>query len=222
VVAVRTEREPNRYEPLNETHRRVGEEEEKRRLAEADQARSASARPEPEQSRLQPEAEQDENSPEARLAARKAELEELVKRGRINQSEMTYRLAQFDNELAVEIEHGTPTRPPTGRGSSGNSPPELSAENEHKLAEPQQQTENATDRTDDRARDEPSRPRSEKQIEHEAEAAAYEITGRGEMTDARAARLARLRGFEQDIERETREGEGKGADRSNDPGDRSR
>jgi hypothetical protein len=33
VIAVRSEREPNRYEPMNETHRRVAEEEEKREAA---------------------------------------------------------------------------------------------------------------------------------------------------------------------------------------------
>jgi hypothetical protein len=99
---------------------------------------------------------------------------------------------------------------------------DIERENRHELAEPRQQAENLTDRTDDRGRDDASHPVPEKQIEREAEAAAYEVTGRGEMTNARAARLARLRGIDQEIERETRDEEGKGVDRSNDPGDRSR
>ena len=37
-------------------------------------------------------------------------------------------------------------------------------------------------------------------IEREAQAAEYEVTGRGEISDARAARLALLRSIDRDIE----------------------
>ena len=120
---MRTEREPNRYEPLNEAHRRVAEEEDKRRLAGQEHARSATAQPEPAPFRpgteprpQRPEAgpEHDPDSPEARLAAKEQELQKQVALGRINSSEMIHELRQFDNELRIEIEHGG--RPPLRDG----------------------------------------------------------------------------------------------------------
>ena len=216
---MRTEREPNRYEPLNETHRRVAEEEEKRRLAEQDQARSPPVEREAEPVRPGAEPDHDPDSPEARLAAKEQELEEKVRLGRITRSEMSYQLGRFDNELTVEMARGgTPSLAPRP-DTPGNREDEIVAGGER--AEPQspQPTYDARDQ----GRDDPSRRVPETRIEREAAAAEYEITGRGEMTDARAARLERLRGIDRDIENEGRENEGKGSpDLDNDSGDRSR
>jgi hypothetical protein len=227
VVAVRTEREPNRYEPLNETHRRVAEEEEKRRLAEQEQARSAQSEPEPlrpdtELRPHRPEAapEHEPDSPEARLAAMQKELENKVRLGRIDNSEMIYQLRQFDNQLRVEMEEaGTP--PPTQqRDLSGNSRDEMTAGEERVEPQSPRREEDHRDHADDQSRQKPSECAPETRIEREAQAAEYEIVGRGEMSDARAARLERLRGIDRDIERENRENEGKGPDLDHD--DRSR
>jgi hypothetical protein len=231
VVAVRTEREPNRYEPLNETHRRVAEEEEKRRLAEQEEARSAQAQPEPEPQRpgpdprpQRPEAEPD-YSPEAieaRLAAEKERLGELVKQGRIDESDMNYRFSRFDQNLRTEIEQAGMSPPTQHRDGSGNRRDELAAEPEHGGAQSPQRAEDAHDQPRDQARDDPSQRAPETRIEREAQAAEYEITGRGEVSDARAARLALLRSIDRDIERESRENEGKGPDLDHDSGDHSR
>ena len=284
---MRTEREAGRYEPLNETHRRVAEEEEKRRLA-AEQEQTPVAK-------QQREDEHDPASPEARLAAKQKVLDEKVRLKLITPGEMIHAMRQEDNEIVVEMnikemrrvrDQQAPARQPDQENSADRPPERLREESEaareqpieparadasqpvpetrierdaeaaayeitgrgemtdaraarlarlrqfeqdieresrqHEVAEPRQQAENVTDRTDDRGRDDANRRVPEKQIEREAEAVEYEVTGRGEMTDARAARLARLRGIDQDIERETRDGEGKGVDRSNDLGDRSR
>jgi hypothetical protein len=219
VVAVRTEREPNRYEPLNETHRRVAEEEEKRRLAEQDQARSASAQPESEPFRpgteLRPQRpetapDHDPDSPEARLAAREQELQEQVRLGKIKPGEMIYQLRRFDNELRIEIEQGG--MPPQGDSSGA----------EFESAQAPERVDDIRDQPTDQSRDDPNQRTPEARIEREAEAAEHEIVGRGEMTKARAARLERLRGIDRDIERENRENEGKGPDLGHDSGDRSR
>jgi len=219
VVAVRTEREPNRYEPLNETHRRVAEEEEKRRIAEQEQGRSASTQPEAEPNRPGPEPrpqrpeaapDHEPDSPEARLAAMQKELEEKVKLGRINNSEMIYQLRQFDNELRIEMEQGGTS---AQRGSPG-------AESENARA--RERTDDIRDQPTDQSRDDPSQRTPEARIEREAEAAEHEIVGRGEMTDARAARLERLRGIDRTLERETRENDGNGLELDHDSGDRSR
>ncbi len=227
---MRTEREPNRYEPLNETHRRVAEEEEKRQLAEQEQARSAQSEPEPlrpgtEPRPQRPEAapDHDPDSPEARLAAMQQELEEKVRLGRINSSEMIYQLRQFDNQLRVEMEQaGTP--PPTQqRDLSGNSRDEITVGEERVEPQSPQRVEVPRDHADDQSREKPSERVPETSIEREAQTAEYEIVGRGEMSDARAARLERLRGIDRDIERENRENEGKGhSDIAHDSGDRSR
>lgn len=201
---MRTEREPNRYEPLNETHRRVAEEEEKRRLAEQGQARSASAQPEPEPYRpgteLRPQRPEaapghDSDSPKARLAAMQKELEEKVRLGRINSSEMIYQLRQFDNQLRVEMEHGG--RPPLRDGSGA----------EFDNAQAPERADDIRDRQTEQTRDDPNQRMPEARIEREAEAAEHEIVGRDEMSDARAARLERLRGIDRDIERENQEGD---------------
>jgi hypothetical protein len=228
VVAVRTEREPNRYQPLNETHRRVAEEEEKRRLAEQEQGRSAQSEPEPlrpgtEPRPDRPEAapEHDPDSPEARLAAMQKELEEKVRLGRINSSEMIHQLRQFDNQLRVEMEQGG-TPPPAQHDLSGNRGDGMTPGAES--AEPQspQRAETSRDQSSDQSREKPSERVPETGIEREAQAAEYEIVGRGEMSDARAARLERLRGIDRDIERESHENDGKGPDLGHDSGDRSR
>jgi hypothetical protein len=219
VVAVRTEREPNRYEPLNETHRRVAEEEEKRRLAEQDQARSAPAQPEPEPHRSATEPEHDPDSPEARLAARQEELEEKVRLRQITPSEMVYQLRRFDNQLSVEIAQGGTPPPSQRRGGPGDRQDELAAETERGEPQSPQRAADIRDQADNQSRDDPN-PRVPDTRTEEGQAAEYEITGRGEMSDARAARLERLRGIDSDIERETRENEGKGLDLDRDSGDR--
>ncbi len=226
---MRSEREPNRYEPLNETHRRVAEEEEKRRLAEQEPARSAQSEPEPFRpgTELRPQRpetapEHDPDSPEARLAAMQKELEEKVRLGRINSSEMIYQLRQFDNQLHVEMEEGRTPPPAQQHDLSGNRGDEIAAGAE--FAEPQspQRGEATRDQADDQRREKPSERVPETRIEREAQAAEYEITGRGEISDARAARLERLRSIDRDIERESHENEGKGPELDHDSGDRSR
>lgn len=248
---MRSEREPNRYEPLNETHRRVAEEEEKRRLAEQEQAR-LSAQPEPEPVRPGPELrptrseitpddphspkarltekerelqeqgreprpsrpeiapEHDPDSPEARLAAREQELQEQVRLGRIKPGEMIYQLRQFDNELHAEIEQGG--RPALRDGSGA----------EFENVQAPERAADIRDQPTEQSRDDPNQRTPEARIEREAEAAEYEIVGRGEMSDARAARLERLRGIDRDIERENRENEGKGPNLGHEAGDHSR
>jgi hypothetical protein len=251
VVAVRTEREPNRYEPLKEAHRRAAEEEEKRRLAEQEQVRSASAQSEPQPVRPGPELrpsrpeitpdhdpdspearlaarerelkgpgnearpsrpelrpDHDPDSPEARLAAKEQELQERVRLGRISPSEMIYELRQFDNELRVEIEHG-------GGPLRDGSGTELESAQPERAAD-------TRDQPTDQSRDDPRQRTPEARIEREAEAAEYEIVGRGEMSAARAARLERLRGIDREVEREHREKEGKGLDLDHGSGDHAR
>lgn len=264
---MRSEREPNRYEPLNETHRRVAEEEErrrqaeqeqerlaaqpgggryaplhethqrvaeeqeKRRITEQEQARSDNAQPEPEPFRpgtkLRPQRpetgpEHDPDSPEARLAAMQKELEEKVRLGRINSSEMIYQLRQLDNQLRVAMEEGRTPPPSQQHGLSGNSRDEMTAGAGHAEPEPPQRVEATHDQAIDRSSEKPSERVPESRVEREAQAAEYEITGRGEISDARAARLERLRGIDRDIERESRENEGKGPELDHDSGDHSR
>lgn len=223
-----SEREPSRYEPLNETQRRVAEaEEEKQRIAEQEQARSADQRSEPEPIRpkaepspAQPEVTRDHDpgSPEARLAEKERELQERVKLGRINPSEMIHELRQFDNALRIEIEQG-------GR----QVPPDLQSKQAEKAAEAQPVGLASPQRDDDpghqsrtESHDDPDQRVPETRIEREAKAAEYEITGRGEMTEARAARLERLRGIGRSIEEENRERSGDGSELNRDSGDRPR
>ena len=229
MVAVRTEREPNRYEPLNETYRRLAEEEEKRRLAEQEQARSAQSEPEPFRPGTEPRPqrpetapEHDPDSPEARLAAMQKELEEKVRLGRINSSEMIYQLRQFDNRLRVEMEEAGATPPTPQHDRSGNRRDDMTAGAEQAELQSPERAEVTCDQSADQRSEKPSERAPETRIEREAQAAEYEIVGRGEMSDARAARLERLRGIDRDIERENRENDGKGADLEHDSGDRSR
>lgn len=150
------------------------------------------------------------------------ELEEKVRLGRINSSEMIYQLRQFDNQLRVEMEEGR-TRPLAPQHDlSGNREDEMAARAEH--AEPQspQRVEAIRDQVGEQSLEKPSERLPETRIEREAQAAEYEITGRGEISDARAARLERLRGIDRDIERESHENEGKAPDLDHDSGDRSR
>ncbi len=166
--------------------------------------------PEPRPQRSEAAPEYDPDSPEARLAAMQQELEEKVRLGRINSSEMIYQLRRFDNELRVEIEQAG--RPPL-RDSSG-------AELEN--AQAPERADDIRDQPTDQSRDDPSQRTPETSIEREAQAAEYEIVGRAEMTDARAARLERLRGIDRDIERENRENEEKGPNLDHGSSDRSR
>jgi hypothetical protein len=229
VVTVRSEREPNRYDPLNETHRRVAEEEEKRRIAEQDPARSAQTEPEPHRPGPDPIPQRPEAEPdyspeaiEARLAAEKERLEELVKLGRINESELTDRFSRFDQNLRSEIEQAGRTPPIQPHDRSGSSGDQMSAEPVRGEPQFEQRPEDTRDHAVDQSREKPSERVPETRIEREAQAAEYEITGHGEISDARAARLALLRSIDRDIERENRENEGKGPDLGHDSGDRSR
>lgn len=223
-----SEREPSRYEPLNETQRRVAaEQEEKRRIAEEEQARSAAQQSEPEPIRpgtepspAQPEAtpDHDPSSPEARLAEKERELQERVRLGRINPSEMIHELRQFDNTLRIEMEQGG--RPPPADPHSRQAERAVEVEREGQVM---------ADRDDDLARqastevrDNPSERVPETRTEREAKAAEYEITGRGEMTDARAARLARLQNIDRAIEREQQGNDGRSSGLDHDSGDHSR
>jgi hypothetical protein len=226
---VRTEREPNRYEPLNETYRRAAEEEEKRRLAEQEQARSPQSeaepnRPGPEPRPQRPEAtpDRDPDSPEARLAAMQKELEEKVRLGRINSSEMIYELRQFDNQLRVEMEEAGVTPPMQQRDLSGNSRNEMTAGAERVEPQSPQRVEAARDHADNQSREKPSERVPETRIERESQAAEYEVVGRGEVTDARAARLARLQNIDRAIEHEQRENERADVGSGQGEGDRSR
>lgn len=250
---MQSEREPGRYEPLDETHRRVNDEEQRRqsavppqhspydplhdshrRVAEAEEKRRAAGRqeahssieqsePEPvrpgtEARPSRPEIAEDHepDSPEARLAEKERDLQERVKLGRISPGEMIHELRQFDDELRIEIEHGgrAPLDGPRG-GQREDASYEDVLENE---VSPQHGNE-ITDHV--RRRDDPSERPSETRIEREAEAAGYEITRRGEMTDARAARLARLQTIDRAIEREHSENDRSGLDHGQDRGGRS-
>jgi len=187
-----------RYEPLQETHRRVAEEEVRR--AAGQQQPSTTTLPEPDHT-------QDNNSPEARLAARERELQAKVHEGRISPGEMVYQLRRFDNELASEIERGGPA-PLTGRSSIETPEAARTAEPEPISSRSSDRAEDTHDPASDLSRVDSSQPVPQSQVAREAEAAEYEITGRGEMTDARAVRLERLRNIDRSIEQEHRANEG--------------
>jgi hypothetical protein len=137
------------------------------------------------------------NSPEARLAAFEAELAEKLRLGRITKGEMSYQLRRFDNALEVEmnIEKAQQARDEAARAD---------VEPEHGQEEPNE------------------RRRSPRRDETEAEAVEQEFAGRGEMTEARAARLARLREITENLARNGRENDGHGLDTDRESGDRSR
>jgi hypothetical protein len=178
--------------------------------------------PEPRPNRSETTPEHDPDSPEARLAAMQKELEEKVRLGRINSSEMIHQLRQFDNQLRVEMEEAGVPPPTQQRDLSGNSRDEMMAGGERVEPQSPQRVEAAPDHADDQSRERPSERVPETRIEREAQAAEYEIVGRAEMTDVRASRLERLRGIDREIERENRENEGKGPDLDHDSGDHSR
>ncbi len=197
--------DPDRYAPLDETHRKVAEDAEKRRAAEAEriaartqggqynalrdtqrqldeQAQNRAAAPEPEPVNSDKQA-------EARMAARQKELEEKVRLGRITTGEMAREMFILDRVLL-------------GEG----------------MARDQQRArdEQAASRQQDRGGDDPSRTgRDSASDEHEP-------AGQPEISDARAERKARLRAISDRIERERRENEGKGLDLARDAGGRSR
>lgn len=194
-----------RYEPLQETHRRVAEEERHRELR-------------PDQSRREEGSGQsvpDPNSAEARLEREQAEHRSSPEAGRLTRADQEY-------QRGPEVEPDGPARPGLfGRlrryveslGIGGSERTEYVSvgrqETDHRYSpEP--------------SRDDPSQRVPEAKVEREAQAAEFEITGRGEMSDARAARLALLRSIDRDIERENRENEGKEPDLGHDSGDRSR
>lgn len=222
-----SEREPNRYEPLKETHRRVADEEEKRRLAEQEQARTAAGqrvpepvRPgaEPRSSDPQKVADHEPGSPEARLAEKERELEDRLRLGRINRSEMIHELRQFDDALRIEMEYGGKQPQPDRRSPEA----EMSAEGQMEGQEASQGDDDLRRQASTEGRDAPSERVPETRTEREAKLAEYEITGRGEMTDARAARLARLQNIDRTIEREQRDNDGRSSGHDHDSGDHSR
>ena len=135
-----------------------------------------------------------DNSPEARLAALEAELAEKLRLGRITKGEMSYQLRRFDNALEVEIniEKAQQARDDEARAHAApeHGPEELSER------------------------------RSPTREEKEAEGVEREFSGLGEMTEARAARLARLREITENLTRDGRANDGLDPDRE--PGDRSR
>jgi hypothetical protein len=218
VAAVRTEREANRYAPLDETQRRVADEEEKRRSAEAEQnanvksgyyapleethrrvAEQETSRPagrEPSAAAPEREPLNEADGVHGRLAAKPKELEEKVQLGRITRSDMIHEMRQFDSELLREMNLNDERR---GR----EEPASASGQK-------------------DRGRNDPGQARSQTSAEQDSASEEHEFPNRGERTDARAARMARLRGIDRDIERESRENQGKGLDAGRDSGDRSR
>jgi len=135
---------------------------------------------------------QKEKSPEERLAALEAELAEKLRLGRITQSERAYQLRRFDNALEVEINNEMAQR---GRSEEAGGPNQSRLRSE----EPGEQ------KLPDAEKESPSGQR--------------DLSGQGEMTEARAARLARLRNI---TEKLIRENENNGPDLNRDPVDRSR
>ena len=130
------------------------------------------------------------NSPEARLAVMEAELAEKVRLGRITRSEMTYQLRRFDNQIAVEMNV-------EGAQRARDAEAEAHIKSEH---------------SSDEGAERPMPTGTEK----EAEAAGHGSSV--EMTDARSARLARLRQITADL---TRENDEHGLDYGHEGGDRS-
>lgn len=214
-----TERDPDRYAPLDETQRRLAEEEETRRSAEAEQiaARARAGHYEPLRDTQRMVAEEElgraagraqsagkpERGPsneidevEARTAAREKELDEKVRLGRITASDKVHEMRQFDSELLGEMK----------------------IRDERRAREEQA----STSQQQDRGRDDPSEARLQTSTEQESASEEHELASRGETTDARAARKARLRGIDHQIERERQENEDKEFDRDRNSGDRSR
>jgi hypothetical protein len=144
----------------------------------------------------------------------------------MTESEKAYMLSRFDNQLVVEmnIEDAKRARdeqakagPQKGQQTSAGEPVEKRAEAEPGIPQAEDAREPRADLVPD-----VNQPVPDKKIEREAEAAEYELTRRGEMTDARAARLARLQSVSDHIERENSERESNGPERDQDAGDRSR
>jgi hypothetical protein len=189
------------------------------RLAELDNRLSVlEAEPKPHRPEAAPE--HDPDSPEARLAAKEKELTEKVQIGRISQSEMIYELQKFDNQLMVERAAAQAPRLSPGRDIDANREDDSSVEMEQSSSDSPQWDAGISEPPNE-SRTDASGPLPQTSIEREAEAAEYEVTGRGEMTDARAARLERLRSIDRTIERETRENEGKAPDIGHGSSDRS-
>lgn len=131
-----------------------------------------------------------DNSPEARLAAMEQELAEKLRSGRIKKSEMAYQLRRFENALLVEM---------------------------NIEAAQQARGEDATHAQPDRSPAEPDRNLQASAARKDQ--AAEHIDSR-EMTEGRAARMARLREITERLMQEGHQTDGAGHTR--DPGDRSR
>jgi hypothetical protein len=135
---------------------------------------------------------QKEKSPEQRLAAFEADLAEKLRRGRITQSERAYQLRRFDNALEVEINNEMAQR---GRNEEAGVP----NQSQRRSEEPSEQ--------------------KRSNVEKEAAARMRDPAEQGEMTETRAARLARLREI---TEKLIPENENHGPNLNRDSGDRSR
>jgi hypothetical protein len=209
---VPSEREPGRYRPLEETHRQVAEEEERRKQA---------ARAEPASAQQQPGPAFDPNSPDARLAAREGERDSLTTHQPITQADKDY-AGRADDPSSTGDKQKGPVRPTAepirqhfeGLGVGGTETTERLSPRQPAVAQEQ---------TVEASHDAPKAGVPATKVEREAEIAEYEIVGRGgEMSDARAARLARLQAIDQTIEREHQENEGQTLATGRDDTDRSR
>ena len=202
-----TEREPDRYAQLDETQRRVAEEEAKRREAEAEQIaakgragnydplRDAERRAAEEEMSRAAEREKSAAAPErksvneleefeARSAAKRQELEEKYRLGRITAHDVTYEITKFENQMFVE---GKMREQQLGR--------------EEPVSSPEQQ---------DRASDNPGQDRPQSGAGRDSASEPHDPPSREEKPDARTVRKARLRAIHDDNERERRENENKG------------
>lgn len=151
---------------------------------------------EEEEKRRTAEAEKEANSPEAHLAAMEAELAEKVRLGRISKGEMNYLLSRFDNQLVTE----------------------MNVEDAQKARDAAAFDRATPNDGADQSRDNDNRSGGEK----EAGDQEHEFMNRGEMTEARSARLARLRTITQELARDQPERDGNESDLSHESGDRSR
>jgi hypothetical protein len=147
---------------------------------------------EEEKERRAAELAEEQNSPAARLAALEAELAEKVRLGWITRGDMVYELRRLDNALVVEI----------------------TVEEAQRARD-----EEAAQYLPERGSDEPSEAQPETNAANEA--AEDAPTERGEITEARAVRLARLRDITARLASESHEN-GNEYDSDRDPGDRSR
>jgi hypothetical protein len=213
------EREPNRYAALDEAQRKSAEREVTRRAEEVQQSDAnvragryaslnetqrrvddeemrRSARPEPNATEPERMPFNESDEVEARIAAKEKELEEKVTLKKITRADMVHEMRQFDSELRIEMD--------LRHERQGREEP--ASATQHK----------------DRQRDDPSQFGSETSVEKEPLAPERDSTNRGEMSEARAARLERLRGTDRSLEQDRSERDGNGSEPTRDSGGRSR